>query len=277
MKKQFSAILFVLLICMSLCVPAFATNDSDEYEYAENSRLVDMADILNDTEEASLTTKLDEISNRNQVDIVIVTVTELEGRTLTEYADDFYDYNGYGFGEDADGLAYVVKIEPDGSYSSGNSWISTTGYAITAFTDAGIQYIGKQITPELTEYSYYEAFNEFADLCDEFIAQSDSGNPYDSDNLPKEPFNFFKSFLISVVIGIAAAIIITESLKKKMKTVYYSSEAKDYLKSGSLNVTNSQDLFLYSQVDKRKIEKESSGGSSTHESSSGTTHGGGGF
>ena len=52
--------------------------------------------------------------------------------------------------------------------------------------------------------------------------------------------------------------------------------ANNYAVKDSFYVRDAQDLFLYKNVTKTKIEKSSSSGSSTHTSSSGNTHGGGG-
>ena len=247
----------------------------------EITRLVDMADVLSDSEESALLYRLDELSERQQVDVVIVTVDRLDGKSHMEYADDFFDYNGYGFGDNRDGILYLVKVDYDGKYSTGNSWISTSGYCITALTDEGIQYIGKQITPELVDCTYADAFDEFIDLADEFITQAKNGEPYDVGNLPKGPFPLTRNFLISLVIGIIIALVGTGIMKGKLKTVRMQSSASNYIKNDSLNVTDMRDIFLYSHVDRREKPKESdsgsSGGSSTHTSSSGGTHGGGGF
>ena len=54
--------------------------------------------------------------------------------------------------------------------------------------------------------------------------------------------------------------------------------ANSYVKSGSFNVTERSDLYLYRHVSKTAKPKDnggsSGGGSSTHTSSSGTSHGG---
>lgn len=51
----------------------------------------------------------------------------------------------------------------------------------------------------------------------------------------------------------------------------------NYMKRGSLNVTESRDLFLYKTFTRTaKPKNNSSSGSSMHTSSSGSTHGGGG-
>lgn len=240
------------------------------------SRLVDNADLLNDSEETTLLAKLDEISERQQLDVVVVTVESVGDKTPEAYADDFYDYNGYGFGENHDGILLLVSME-------NRDWhITTTGYGITVFTDAGIKYLSKQFLDDLSDGNYAAAFTTYAEKCDEFITQAKTGEPYDVNNLPKEPFDFLMWILISVVVGLVAAYVITKIMKGKLKTVRFQPAASNYVKQGSLNLTNSQDIFLYTHVDRRPRPKDTSsggsrsGGSSTHTSSSGSTHGGGG-
>ena len=238
----------------------------------ELTRVVDMADLLDNSEEAALLSMLDEISIRQELDVVVVTVNTLDGKTPMDYADDFYDYNGYGFGENRDGVLLLVSMEDR------DWWISTTGYGITVFTDAGIEYISEKFLPDLSDGNYADAFTTYAELCDEFITQARTGEPYDTNNLPKEPFNVFTSLLISLAVGILVSLIVTGKMKGKLKTVRMQPAAEEYVRNGSMLVTESSDLFLYSHVDRRVKSKDndSGGGSSTHTSSSGSSHGGGG-
>ena len=238
----------------------------------ELTRVVDMADLLDNSEEAALLSMLDEISNRQELDVVVVTVNTLDGKTPMDYADDFYDYNGYGFGENRDGVLLLVSMEDR------DRWISTSGYGITVFTDAGIEYISEKFLPDLSDGNYADAFTTYAELCDEFITQARTGEPYDTNNLPKEPFNVFSSLLISLAVGILVSLIVTGKMKGKLKTVRMQPAAEEYVRKGSMLVTESSDLFLYSHVDRRAKSKDddSGGGSSTHTSSSGSSHGGGG-
>lgn len=235
------------------------------------SRLVDNANLLSDGEETTLLAKLDEISERQLADIVVVTVNSLDGKSPMEYADDFYDYNGYGFGEDKDGVLLLVSMEDRDWY------ITTTGFGITAITDAGIDYISEKFLSDLSDGNYAEAFSTYAQLCDEFITQAKTGEPYDVGNMPKEPFNIAWSIFVAFIIGIVVAVIITNIMKKQLKTVRFQSAADNYVRCGSMQVIESNDLFLYTHIDRRLKPKDNdSGGSSTHTSSSGTTHGGGG-
>ena len=270
MKKKIIAIISVLVLCLSISVPVFAVgNDGFADEYY---RVNDMAGILSEEEEAALLERLDEISRRQSMDIAVVTVENLNGySSAMEYADDIYDFCGYGYGENKDGLLLLISMEERDWY------ISTCGYGITVFTDAGIDYIGEKMKPDLSEGNYAKAFETYADLCDEFITQAKDDTPYDTSNFPREPLSMIW-IPISIVIGVVLALIIVGVMKGKLKTVRSQAAANSYLKKDSLNIETSQDLFLYSTVSRTKIEREESsdGGSSTHTSSSGSTHGGGG-
>ena len=97
-----------------------------------------------------------------------------------------------------------------------------------------------------------------------------------SHNLPKEPLSLIW-IPISIAVGVCLSFIIVGNMKSKLKTVRFQAAASNYMKNGSLNITESRDLFLYNTVTRTaKPKNNSSSGSSTHTSSSGSTHGGGG-
>lgn len=265
----FALMLFVFTLSAILVNPVSA---------AENMpRLVDDADLLSDGEESDLLEILDEISERQQVDVVVVTVGSMDGKTAEAYADDYFDYNGYGYGDERDGILLLVSMDERDCY------ISTSGYGITAITDAGREYMLDIFVDDLSSGNYATAFTSFANLCDDFITQANTGEPYDVDNLPKEPFEFVFNIVLALVIAFIIALIVTGIMRSKLKSVRSQSAADDYLKQGSMNLTKKNDLFLYQNVDRRKRPENntssssgSSGGSKTHTSSSGRTHGGGG-
>ncbi|NDO45410.1 TPM domain-containing protein [Clostridium sp. MD294] len=265
---RFFYIVFIIFI-------GFVTSIHTIFAAANMPRLVDDAELLSDAEKTQLLYKLDEISERQQTDIVVVTVPSLRGVSSVKYADDFYDYYDYGFGDEKDGILFIISMEERDWY------ISTTGYAITAVTDAGMKYMSEQFLNDLSEGNYAEAFTIFADLCDDFITQAKAGKPYDVDNMPKEPFWFIGNFLICFGIGFIISLIVTGIMKSKLKTIRPQSAADIYVKNGSMNITKNSDLFLYSHIDRRKKPENNSsgshsGGSNTHTSSSGRTHGGSG-
>lgn len=236
-------------------------------------RLVDEADLLTDDEETALLAKLDEISERQQFDVAVITVNSLGGKTPEAFADDYYDYNGYGYGENADGALLLISMED-------RDWhITTCGYGITAITDAGLGYMKDQFLPDLSDGDYSGAFTTFAELCDSFVTQTKTGEPYDVGNLPKGKLSPM-FILIDLVLGLVIGYAIASVRKSKLKSVRNKVEALDYTVPGSMMLTDSRDIFLNKTVTTRTIHHESSssggGSSSTHTSSSGRTHGGGG-
>ena len=271
MKKKISVILFALMLCFTAAFPAFAAEtDGFANEYY---RVVDMADLLTDDEETVLNDKLDEISVRQNMDVVVATTDDLEGYSVTEYADLLYEQLNFGYGENRDGLMLLISIEDSDWY------ISTCGYGITAFTDAGIQYVGGQMLDSLADGDYAEAFRIYAACCDDLIDQARAGHPFDEDDVPRKPMSLIVP-LVCIVIGAALGIAVVQGMKAQLKSVRKEKSAANYVRPGSMNLTGKQDLFLYSNVNRVKRETKSSssdgGGSSTHRSSSGTTHGGGG-
>ena len=241
--------------------------------YAEGKphRLVDNADVLTDEEEVSLSQKLDEISERQKIDVVILTVqNEADKDNIKMYGADYYDYNGYGFGENADGIILVM----DYGY---RAWgIVTTGKGINIFTDAGQEYMTDKFMHYLSDGDTYKGFETYADLCDKFIEQYvTTGEAYDVGHLPKDR-NMLVVIGGSIIPALILAGIVCSVLTSQLKTVRGQYRADNYAVKESFYVRDATDLFLYKNVTKTKIEKSSSssGGSSTFTGSSGRSHGG---
>lgn len=272
MKKNLLITILTIFLCLFMVVPVLAEGEDAENGFAdEYYRLLDMASLLSDEEIDSLTSRLDELSLRQKMDVVIATTDTLDGKSVVEYADDLYDYCSFGYGANRDGLILVISMED-------NDWyISTCGYGITVFTDAGIEYIGKQIVPYLSDSDFTGAFATYITLCDEFITQAKTDKPYDIGSLPREPLSP-AWILVSLIVGLILSCTTVGKMKAKLTTVRTQAAANSYIKPGTLNINDSREMFLYCSVTRTQKPKNnsSSGGSSTHTSSSDTTHGGGG-
>ena len=237
MNKRILNLLLVLLICFALTVPAFAE--------AGNFHMVDTAGLLTSIQEAALESKLAEISARQGTEVCIVTVNSLEGMIIADYSEYFYDYY-------MDGVpAVVLFIAMDE-----REWdIAAYGGAEVSFNAAGREYIGGQILDSLSDEDFNGAFTDFATLCDDFLTQAAAGEPYGSGNLPKEPMAWY-SILIALGIGLIVALIVTGTMKSALKSVAMR-HAAEYVRPGSLQLTRSQDIFLYRTVSRRERPKSS--------------------
>lgn len=305
MKKRIAILVLGVLLLLSVSVSVLATPQDGMYVIDKNGnvsyipetqpsiptvwekmiepsfkgcRLVDGANLLDAANQTVLLQQLNEISQRQRVDIVVVTVNSLGGRSAMEYADDFYDQNGYGFGPNYDGILLLVSMEQR------DWWISTTGYGITAFTDAGLEYVSEQVVPILSRGQYAKAFRIFAETCDQFVTQARTGEPYDVDNMPKTHFRLGLSLAVSVIAGLFTAGCVLWYLKGQLITVHGQSGAGSYACSLKPDLTVNKEIYLHSTMSsypKPKFEDNSygrsggfGGGSITHRSSSGRFHGG---
>lgn len=268
MKKVLSLIIaFALLV--SLPMLAFADGE-------HSPLLVDEAGLLTESEFDSLNKKLESLRSELDFDIVVLTVTSYDGKTDMDFADDYYDYNGYAY--DGCILVYNPNEGENGLY------VSTSGFGITAVTDYCLKYLSKNVKPVVLDGQYYEGFNIFADSIEDFVKQARAGEAYDIDN-NIEGFNpnertageKVKTAAVCVIAAVVISLIVSFGISRSYtKAVKFSRDASNYLVPGSLKMSNSYDNYLYSNVTKVKIQTESSsGGSSTHTSSSGSSHGGG--
>lgn len=248
-------------------------------EERQLDRVVDLAGVIDASRLSSLNALADAVSEQYQCDVAVAFVPSLGGKYVVDYADDFYDYKGYGYGPDDDGILLLVSVG-DREFAE-----TTYGYGKTAFTDYGMtQYLEPRFTKYLGNNDWAGAAEQFINDAGALLRQARDGEPYDYH--PQQPVK--RSFrevapmsaLISAIIGFFSGGIPTAAMKRKMKSVEKEYGAANYA-VGGLNLRARDDRFLYSNVSKTPIPRETEhrsggggGGSSVHFSSSGRSHGG---
>lgn len=276
MKKRFFTLALALFFVLSITLPVCAeSGDGFNSPYA---RLQDDAALLSSDEYNEVLSRLDELCETQSFDVVIHTTEDMDGySSVVAYADDYYDYNGYGYGEDRDGIILVVAMNTRDLY------ISTCGFGITAFTDYGIDTLLDDVKGYFSDGDYYGGFCSFISEADEYITAAKNGSPYDINDgdyyysSERSGFFNFTWLMASLIMGLVCALIIVGTMKAQLKTVRPALAAGSYVRKDSIKVKSERDIYLYRNVSRTEIVRESSsGGSSTHVSSSGTTHGGGG-
>ncbi|MBR3597976.1 MAG: TPM domain-containing protein [Clostridia bacterium] len=223
--------------------------------------VVDNADVLTDEEEAYFLERCQTFTDEYKCEIAIVTITDLEGKTAQEYADDFYDYNGYGYGENKDGLLCLYL---DGEEGQRNATLTTSGTAQMNIGDDEIEDILLAIAGSAKFGEFKDAFDWYIDLSEEAVK-------------PVPPLFWL---LICLAVGMVIGLIITNSMASKNYSVHKKETAADYVREGTLMITGRNDIFRNTRVNVTPKPKSNSGKSSdsngsTHTSSSGRSHGGG--
>ena len=263
MKRKLFSMLLALVFVPVLLIPAQAS--------LMGAQIIDSADLLSDQEMIELESKADRLMDDYGMDVVILTVDSLDGQYVQTKADDFYDENGYG----DNGVLFLLAMEEREWY------ISTSGDAIYALTDYGIQQVGFVMVPYLSQGDYYGAFDVFLDELPMYFDALEKGKPVDSyEEVLYYEEDASPSLLVSLFFGVVAGGLTVLIMRGTMNTKKPQRSAGEYLIQDSYQLNTIQDLFLYSQVQKVRRQESSSGsgggGSSVHRSSSGRSHGGGG-
>ena len=230
----------------------------DNYEFLP--RVYDAADLLTDEEESQLLDRLDSLSEEYDFDVAVATVQSTDGVAMNKFTDTFYDDNYYGLGDDYDGILFMVSI-------GDREWhITTHGYGMTAFNDDGLAYLKENVEPLLKDENFYGAFDTYADLCQDLLEMAANGEPY------TEPFSPIW-ILISLGIGLVLAFLCTMGMRAQLKSVRTQDSAVDYVRQGSMELTRSNDIFLYHTVTKTAKPKDSDSSSGGSDSDHGGTGG----
>ena len=244
-------------------------------EERQLARVVDRAGVIDAARLSSLNALADRISEQYSCDVAVAFVPSLGGRYIVDYADDFYDYNGYGYGSGDDGILLLVSVG-DREFAE-----TTYGYGKTAFTDYGLtNYLEPRFTTYLGRDDWAGAAEQFINDAGELLRQARNGQPYDYVAPTREKASFKQAAplaaVISAVIGFFSGGIPTGAMKRQMKSVEKNYGAANYARGG-LNLRVKDDRFLYANVSKTPIPRETDhrsggggGGSSVHFSSSWT-------
>lgn len=230
--------------------------------------VVDEASLLNQEEKEKIISEIEEFRTEYNMDAVVVTSDDLQGKSPEKYSDDYYDYNGYGIDEESSGL--LLLIDMDGR----NIWVSTKGKAENYFTDSRLDSIIDDVSKYLTNGQYYDAVNIFLTDIKYYINEGVPEGQY----IYNEEENTAKVILIAIGVATVASIIgciLVYNSYKNSKSI----SSVNYVDKSSIVFTHKRDIFINTFTTKTKIERNnnSSGGgnkSTTHTSSSGSSHGG---
>lgn len=239
MKKTIASLLFCLLLLTVLVLPVSA----------KSGQVLDYAILMSTEEAVSLADHFSDFRNSYGLDIVILTVPNLMNTPIDQFADDFYDNNGYS----EDGLLFLLDM------GSRQWYISTSGTAVEMLSDRDLEKIGEKVAPCFSDGRYYDGFSKFLDILPGYL-----------DTEKNIGINLFLSLAVGAGIAGIALLVMRSTMNSKNP----QRSAAAYTVENSYHLRRHLDLFLYSNVSKRAKPKNDSSDSSTHRSSSGRTHGG---
>ena len=252
--------------------------------FANDNKVVDDYGVFSSSEIEELETKVkDEI---DEVNFDIVVYFANEDGDITSIADDYFDYNDYGFDYDDNGIILCVNYY-DRDYTITTKGIDT----ITLFTDQALNDIYSVVTPYLKDGDNYNAVVAFVEGIDYVYKNQDSYSYHYYSPEESEDYNYEhytkssetrikEACLVGGGVSVCVSLVVFLILRGQLKTQGIKHEAYQYMSDSNLNIFRSGEIFLYKTQTRTRIPRNdgpsNGGGSHTHYSSSGAIHGGGG-
>lgn len=280
--------LWILMVLWCVIMTGIVYGQEPEESEISRRRVYDMAQILDAAYVDQAEGVIADYQEKYQLDIVIVTSEDTEGKTATAYADDFYEAGGFGQGSGKDGILFLVDMD------NRELVFSTEGKAIRIFTDERIESMLDHVYEGASKGDYTASTDAFLADVEQWCKAGIPGGQYNYDTETGK-VSMHKSIrwyeaLLALGISVFTAGSVCAAIKRQ-----YGME-QDQRQVRNLNMAyrsearfayNSQkdqfiDKFVTTQRIPRNTGRGSGGGghsspgrSSTHTSSSGRSHGGG--
>jgi uncharacterized membrane protein YgcG len=179
-----------------------------------NSPVVDSANILSDSDEAALKSKLMNFYKTTKHQLVVVTIPSLDGNDINQYSNDLYREYKLGDKERDDGLLMVFamkehKMRIEVGY--GLEWIATDG-------DTG-RIIRETMVPKFKSGNYYAGIDSGVDRLIKLVEPAVVTPPQTFKSAPNPKQRQAWTWIISIcaVGGIGAGIGLSRRSRRRRK------------------------------------------------------------
>lgn len=295
--KKIKGIMICLLICTFLVMGSMAVWADQTGAVSGQPRVFDQAGLFSETEIIQLEEKIAQCRKSTKMDVVIVSAYADGERSAEEYADDYYDYGGFGVGKKASGVLLLYYMDGPGQ-PGGECYISTTGTMINMLTDERIESILDGVYGDLGNRDFAGATEHFLEDVKAYVKEGVESGQYTYDRDTGEIVRYHSIRLYEVAIAMVIAGILAGSVCLDIKKRYAMKQSSREV-SNSLQAYRADCAFHFSVAGDKMVNKyvrsvpiprntssgsggrghsgsSSAGRSTIHTSSSGSSHGGGG-
>ena len=165
------AVSALLIFILTAALPVFAAENEMPAWYPEDPsawqwtaadpdapRVIDEADVLSPDEERTVSEAVRAAAEATGTDIVIFTDTSSHGMDIMDYADDFFDYGGYGKGAEHDGFCLCLIV----SGRDREGWCSTKGSPDRFYTQDAAEALDDALYGYLSQGRYCEGIVDWS-------------------------------------------------------------------------------------------------------------------
>lgn len=264
MKRNILSLLMLLLLSLTLVLPALATEGDIPF-------VTDAAGILTAQEAQELEQMAESVSQRYDFGVYIITVSDHRDYAQGDVFDvihTLYEQWDLGLGEGKDGLVLFLSM------AARDYCLYTYGeYGNYAFNDEGREAMTEFFLDDFANDNWYEGFEDYLSWSADYLEQAQAGTPYGDDSVPMSGGDRFFAIVfrigIILLLPLLAAFIVLAVMKGKMKSVAVATRADTYM-TGQMQLKDSRDLFTHSTESRVRIKSSSSGGSSSSHSGMGS-------
>ena len=295
--KKIKGIMICLLICTFLVMGSMTVWADQTGAVSGQPRVFDQAGLFSETEIIQLEEKIAQCRKSTKMDVVIVSAYADGERSAEEYADDYYDYGGFGVGKKASGVLLLYYMDGPGQ-PGGECYISTAGTMINMLTDERIESIVDDVYGDLGNRDFAGATEHFLEDVKAYVKEGVESGQYTYDRDTGEIVRYHSIRLYEVAIAMVIAGILAGSVCLDIKKRYAMKQSSREI-SNSLQAYRADCAFCFSVAGDKMVNKyvrsvpiprntssgsggrghsgsSSAGRSTIHTSSSGSSHGGGG-
>ena len=227
--------------------------------------VMDDAKLLSNAERAKVVSALQEIDNKYNVRVGVVTVKSIGSQKPGDFANQLID-KAYNNGPNGNMVLLQVVDQ--------RKWYISTDKKLknVVVGNEGVEYMSKAFVPYLKKNDYAGAYTVYATKAGELLGY------YQKNGKGWKPEKGFPLLALvgALVAGVAGAYIYRGSLLASMSNVRQQVEANAYLNKESFDLLVSEDTYMYTNVSVVPRAKSKSSDGSVTESSSDDNHGGGG-
>lgn len=247
---------------------------------AEENRVFDYAGLFTVEEQERLEAEIADFREEYTVDLGILTVSDTDGKTSQEYADDFYDTYGLGMGSDFSGVLFLIDMD------NREICLSTFAGGADVLTDQRVERVLDQAYGPLSSEDYAGSAERAIQTIARYMAQ---GVPADQYNYVEKvrsltAVEIIAALVLAAVIAALPCIATVNRYKMKREHRLAKNYQLAYRAGSTFNFAHNDEQFLNRSVIRQRIStgsgtggagRGSSGRTTLHRSSSGRMHGGG--
>ncbi len=278
MKKRCLAALLALVLLMGLALTALAVEPT--------GHVLDLAELLDEEERQTLEDQAQDIETAYNCGLYIVTVDDYWDYASTPFdaACAIYDANGFGVGEDRDGLVLLLSMDDrDFATALYGPW------AHTAFSDYALERQEAEFLDDFRYDDWYGGFADFLTTSEQCLAAAAAGTPVEDPVTTTGPVEappptlqgthrgsktltwsaglrvFLQDFAVALVLGLVLCL----GLKQGMRSVKAKTTAREYMRADGSRLSERVDQFTHATHTRRTIQSNvnrSGGGSHSHHS-----------